>query len=168
MDSRGLPRFQGSRMRGWRPVGRIGGWLLAWRLPPCRGSRPGVAPRGIGRGPARRGALVDIGDARTIGRRLYQIRSSHGKSLRVVAGLAGMSTTQLWRIRARGTCSGQPLGDRRAGRGAPDFPKRIDAVAGDGTGQWGDRFRHQCGVSGPDGSVLAINMFSKSSTCTNS
>ncbi len=31
---------------------------------------------------------------RTIGRRLYQIR----KSLQVVAGLAGMSTTQLWRI----------------------------------------------------------------------
>jgi transcriptional regulator with XRE-family HTH domain len=46
----------------------------------------------------RRGALVDVGDARTIGRRLYQIRKSRGKSLRVVAGLAGMSTTQLWRI----------------------------------------------------------------------
>ncbi|MBV9161607.1 MAG: helix-turn-helix transcriptional regulator [Pseudonocardiales bacterium] len=41
---------------------------------------------------------MDVGDARTIGRRLYQIRSSRGKSLRVVAGLAGMSTTQLWRI----------------------------------------------------------------------
>jgi transcriptional regulator with XRE-family HTH domain len=46
----------------------------------------------------RRGALVDVGDARTIGRRLYQIRKSRGKSLRVIAGLAGMSTTQLWRI----------------------------------------------------------------------
>ncbi len=41
---------------------------------------------------------MDLGDARTIGRRLYQIRKSRGKSLRVVAGLAGMSTTQLWRI----------------------------------------------------------------------
>ncbi len=37
---------------------------------------------------------MDVGDARTIGWRLHQIR----KSLRVVAGLAGMSTTQLWRI----------------------------------------------------------------------
>ncbi len=41
---------------------------------------------------------MDVGDARTIGRRLYQIRNSRRKSLRVVAGLAGMSTTQLWRI----------------------------------------------------------------------
>jgi transcriptional regulator with XRE-family HTH domain len=41
---------------------------------------------------------VDADDVRTIGRRLYQIRKSRRKSLRVVAGLAGMSTTQLWRI----------------------------------------------------------------------
>jgi transcriptional regulator with XRE-family HTH domain len=41
---------------------------------------------------------VDVGDPRTIGRRLYQIRKARRKSLRVVAGLAGMSTTQLWRI----------------------------------------------------------------------
>ena len=41
---------------------------------------------------------MDVGDARTIGRRLYEIRNSRRKLLRVVAGLAGMSTTQLWRI----------------------------------------------------------------------
>jgi transcriptional regulator with XRE-family HTH domain len=34
-------------------------------------------------------------DARTIGRRLRQIRRARGKSLRVVAGLAGMSKSQL-------------------------------------------------------------------------
>ncbi len=41
---------------------------------------------------------MDIEDARTIGRRLRQIRHARGKSLRVIAGLAGMSTTHLWRI----------------------------------------------------------------------
>lgn len=35
---------------------------------------------------------------RTIGQRVRQIRHSRGKSLRVVAGLAGISTTKLWRI----------------------------------------------------------------------
>jgi hypothetical protein len=34
---------------------------------------------------------VDVEDARTIGRRLRQIRHARGKSLRVVAGLAGRS-----------------------------------------------------------------------------
>jgi transcriptional regulator with XRE-family HTH domain len=39
---------------------------------------------------------VDVDDdARTIGRRLRQIRNSRGKSLRVVAGLAGISKSQL-------------------------------------------------------------------------
>jgi transcriptional regulator with XRE-family HTH domain len=42
--------------------------------------------------------LVDAGEARMIGARLRQIRRARRKSLRVVAGLAGMSTTQLWRI----------------------------------------------------------------------
>ncbi|MGH3931732.1 MAG: helix-turn-helix domain-containing protein, partial [Pseudonocardiaceae bacterium] len=37
-------------------------------------------------------------EARTIGRRVRQIRDARGKSLRVIAGLAGMSTTKLWRI----------------------------------------------------------------------
>jgi transcriptional regulator with XRE-family HTH domain len=46
----------------------------------------------------RRGALVDVGGARMIGRRLRQIRKSRGKSLVVIAGLAGMSKSQLDRI----------------------------------------------------------------------
>lgn len=41
---------------------------------------------------------MDVGDARTIGARLRQIRRARDKSLRVIAGLAGMSTTHLWRI----------------------------------------------------------------------
>jgi transcriptional regulator with XRE-family HTH domain len=41
---------------------------------------------------------VDLDDPWTIGRRLYQIRKSRGKSLRVVAGLAGMSKSKLQRI----------------------------------------------------------------------
>jgi Helix-turn-helix domain len=42
--------------------------------------------------------LVDVDDPRTIGRRLRQIRRARGKSLRVVAGLAGMSKSHLDRI----------------------------------------------------------------------
>jgi transcriptional regulator with XRE-family HTH domain len=41
---------------------------------------------------------VDAEGARTIGRRLRQIRRSRGKSLVVIAGLAGMSKSQLDRI----------------------------------------------------------------------
>jgi transcriptional regulator with XRE-family HTH domain len=41
---------------------------------------------------------VDAGDARTIGARLRQIRNSRKKSLRVVAGLAGMSKSRLAEI----------------------------------------------------------------------
>ncbi|MGH3998739.1 MAG: helix-turn-helix domain-containing protein [Pseudonocardiaceae bacterium] len=41
---------------------------------------------------------MDTEDARTIGRRLRQIRKSRGKSLVVIAGLAGMSKSQLDRI----------------------------------------------------------------------
>lgn len=41
---------------------------------------------------------MDVGDARTIGARLRQIRRARDKSLRVIAGLTGMSTTHLWRI----------------------------------------------------------------------
>lgn len=37
-------------------------------------------------------------DARTIGRRVRQVRHARDKTLRVIAGLAGMSTTHLWRI----------------------------------------------------------------------
>ena len=41
---------------------------------------------------------MDAEDARTIGWRLRRIRDSRGKSLRVIAGLAGMSTSTLHRI----------------------------------------------------------------------
>lgn len=41
---------------------------------------------------------MDADEARTIGRRVRQIRHARGKSLRVVAGLAGMSRSQLSRI----------------------------------------------------------------------
>ena len=43
-------------------------------------------------------ALVEVEDARTVGRRLRQIRKSRRKPLVVVAGLAGMSKSQLDRI----------------------------------------------------------------------
>ncbi|MGH3770656.1 MAG: helix-turn-helix domain-containing protein, partial [Pseudonocardiaceae bacterium] len=41
---------------------------------------------------------MDVGDARTIGARLRQIRNSRKKSLRVVAGLAGISKSRLSEI----------------------------------------------------------------------
>ncbi|MGH8575006.1 MAG: helix-turn-helix domain-containing protein, partial [Gammaproteobacteria bacterium] len=41
---------------------------------------------------------MDVEDARTIGARLRQIRRARGKSLRVLAGLAGMSKSHLDRI----------------------------------------------------------------------
>ncbi|MGH3911145.1 MAG: helix-turn-helix domain-containing protein, partial [Pseudonocardiaceae bacterium] len=37
-------------------------------------------------------------DVRTVGQRLWRLRDDRGKSLRVVAELAGMSTATLWRI----------------------------------------------------------------------
>jgi hypothetical protein len=41
---------------------------------------------------------VELDDARTISQRLRQIRNSRGKSLRVIAGLAGMTKETLSRI----------------------------------------------------------------------
>jgi hypothetical protein len=38
--------------------------------------------------------LVDVDEARTIGRQVRQIRDSRGKSLRVIAGLAGTCSTR--------------------------------------------------------------------------
>ncbi|MGH3905362.1 MAG: helix-turn-helix domain-containing protein [Pseudonocardiaceae bacterium] len=40
----------------------------------------------------------DAEHARTVGMRLWRLRDDRGKSLRVVAELAGMSTATLWRI----------------------------------------------------------------------
>jgi transcriptional regulator with XRE-family HTH domain len=63
-------------------------------------NRPGVAPRGIGeRIGEERGFLLDVDDdARTMGRRVRQIRHSRGKSLVVIAGLSGMSKSELSRV----------------------------------------------------------------------
>jgi transcriptional regulator with XRE-family HTH domain len=44
------------------------------------------------------GCLVDVEDARTIGLAIWRVRDARGKSLRVVAGLAGMSKDTLNRI----------------------------------------------------------------------
>lgn len=46
----------------------------------------------------RKGALMDVEDARTIGLALWRVRDDRGKSLRVIAGLAGMSKDTLNRI----------------------------------------------------------------------
>ncbi|MGH3873299.1 MAG: helix-turn-helix domain-containing protein [Pseudonocardiaceae bacterium] len=46
---------------------------------------------------------MDVGDARTIGARLRQIRNSRGKSLRVVGELAGISKSRLSEIERGGT-----------------------------------------------------------------
>ncbi|MGH3867757.1 MAG: hypothetical protein ACRDQ4_16840 [Pseudonocardiaceae bacterium] len=45
--------------------------------------------------------FVDVEDARTIGWRLRHVRDDRGKSLRVVAGLAGMEQVDLEPYRAR-------------------------------------------------------------------
>jgi transcriptional regulator with XRE-family HTH domain len=41
---------------------------------------------------------VDVEEARTIGWALWRVRDDRGKSLRVIAGLAGMSKDTLQRI----------------------------------------------------------------------
>ncbi len=62
---------------------------------------PGRRPRGIGEGlplGERNWCSVDVEDARTIGRRLRQVRRARRKSLVVTAELAGMSKSHLDRI----------------------------------------------------------------------
>ncbi|MGH3774928.1 MAG: helix-turn-helix domain-containing protein [Pseudonocardiaceae bacterium] len=61
-----------------------------------RGDGPGASAKEITS--AMEWCSVDADDARSIGARARMIRDARGKSLRVIAGLAGMSTTQLWRI----------------------------------------------------------------------
>jgi helix-turn-helix protein len=48
--------------------------------------------------PVRRGFLIDVEQPRTIGQRLGEIRHWCGKSLRVVAELAGISESYLSRL----------------------------------------------------------------------
>jgi transcriptional regulator with XRE-family HTH domain len=65
-----------------------------------RHTAPGRRLRRIGGGPtpANEGTAMDAEEARTIGWRLRRIRDDRGKSLRVIAELAGMSTSTLHRI----------------------------------------------------------------------
>jgi len=65
-----------------------------------RRTASGRQPRGGGEEPAsvNGGAAVDAEDARTIGWRLRRIRDARDKSLRVIARLAGMSSSTLHRI----------------------------------------------------------------------
>jgi transcriptional regulator with XRE-family HTH domain len=44
------------------------------------------------------GVVVDVDDVRTIGARLRRVRDDRDKSLRVIAGLAGMDKSTLSRI----------------------------------------------------------------------
>ncbi len=70
---------------------------VATSLPRC--TAPGRRPRGIGRGSGKERVFVDVDDdARTTGARLRRIRKSRCKSLRVVAGLSGISEATLSRI----------------------------------------------------------------------
>jgi transcriptional regulator with XRE-family HTH domain len=69
--------------------------------PPPRRAAPRRRPGGIGGGPTpvNEGATMDAEEARTIGWRLRRIREDRGKSLQVIAGLAGgMSASTLHRI----------------------------------------------------------------------
>jgi transcriptional regulator with XRE-family HTH domain len=69
--------------------------------PPPRRIAPRRRPLGTGGGPTsvNEGATMDAQEARTIGWRLRRIRKTRGKSLQVIAGLAGgMSTSTLHRI----------------------------------------------------------------------
>jgi transcriptional regulator with XRE-family HTH domain len=68
--------------------------------PPPSGTTPGRRLRGVGGGPTsvNEGAAMDTEEARTIGWRLRRIRDSRDKSLRVIAGLAAMSSSTLHRI----------------------------------------------------------------------
>ena len=61
---------------------------------------PRRSPAGIERGPAvvNEGVKMDAEHARTLGARLHRLRTDRGKSLQVIAGLAGMGKSTLHRI----------------------------------------------------------------------
>lgn len=96
--------------------------------PPHRGF-----PRGIGGETGEGEVLVDVEEVRTIGQRLREIRYWRGKSLRVVAELAGISESYLSRLErserqvdrrlpaggARRRVRGRPRGADRGSRGRP-------------------------------------------------
>ncbi|MFY9806466.1 MAG: hypothetical protein WAK86_04270, partial [Pseudonocardiaceae bacterium] len=80
--------------RPWCVVSTTSG-RVTWSRLSTEVSAPGVAPGGIGGAsvgsPVEGEVLMDVEDARTIGQRLREIRYWRGKSLRVVAELAGIS-----------------------------------------------------------------------------
>lgn len=82
---------------------------------------------------------MDGEEARTIGRRARQIRNARRKSLRVVAGRAGMSTNMLWRIE-----TGQRALDSRSETAAlanalevapSELTKQLEPTPGNGEGE---------------------------------
>lgn len=88
------PRLPLLSTRSGKPAGSL------VTAPPPGPTTPCRPPKGIGRGPAvvNEGAAMEAEQARTIGWRLRRIRDARGKSLRVIAELAGMSTSTLHRI----------------------------------------------------------------------
>jgi transcriptional regulator with XRE-family HTH domain len=81
---------------------------------------------------------VDIDDPRTIGARLRQIRNSRKKSLRVIAGLAGMSKSRLSLIE-RGECALDSRSDTVALANAlqvapSELTRQPEPAAGNGEG----------------------------------
>ncbi|MGH3722013.1 MAG: helix-turn-helix domain-containing protein [Pseudonocardiaceae bacterium] len=78
---------------GARPVARPS--HLHGNTPPLRRHSPMPRRR---LNPVNQTAAMDADDTRTIGRRIRWIRNARSKSLRVIAGLAGMSTSTLHSI----------------------------------------------------------------------
>jgi transcriptional regulator with XRE-family HTH domain len=104
---------------------------------------------------------VDIEDARTIGGRLRQIRNSRKKSLRVVAGLAGMSKSRLSKIE-RGEsaldCISEIVALAEVLQIAPSELMRlpVPAPANGHTDSTTEAIRHAIDVDHPGGLVLPV------------
>ncbi len=81
-----------SRGSGVRPVA---GRSHLHRNTPLRRSSPMPRRR---LNPVNQAAAMDADETRTIGRRIRRVRHARDKSLRVIAGMAGMSTSTLHRI----------------------------------------------------------------------
>lgn len=92
---------------------------------------------------------MDAEEARTIDRRVRQVRYARDKSLRVIAGLAGMSKSQLDRIE-RGEVALDKLSEivalANALQIAPSDLMSICPVPA--PGKWAHGFRHSGGASG--------------------
>lgn len=88
------PRMPPRPARSGKPAGSL------WSAPPPGPTAPRRSPVGMGRRPAvvNEGVVMEGEQARTVGWRLHRIRTDRGKSLRVIAGLAGMSKSTLHEI----------------------------------------------------------------------